>query len=155
MGPKGEPGEYVGPEVSSSFFALSLPLLGCCSGIGYDFSPAEGVEGWEEWGELEGPGHPPLWWLMGIPLEVLRPQSQHSSFPGAGDSANLLWGQESEAAFTGARHLESVGAGVLVDPRCGPAHLGTPLQGSKGIKRAPGSHTWPVPLPVSWVGVGE
>lgn len=81
MGPKGEPGEYVRPEVSSSFFALSLPLLGCRSGIGYDFSPAEGVEGWEEWGELEGPGHPPLWWLMGIPLEVLRPQEPTLIFP--------------------------------------------------------------------------
>lgn len=67
----------------------------------------------------------------------------------------LLRGQESEAAFTGARHLESVGAGVLVDPRCHPAHLGTPLQGSKGIKRALGSHTWPVPLPVRGVEGGE
>lgn len=73
------------------------------------------MEGWEERGGLEGPGHSTLGQFSGIPLGVSDLRANMSPFPGAGNPANLLRCQEGEAAFAGARNLESVGAGVLVD----------------------------------------
>lgn len=109
-------------------------MLGGCSALGC------GMEGWEEWGGLEGPGHPPLWWFVGIPLGVLRPQSKHSVFCGAGDPANLLRCQEGEAAFAGSGAWNQAVLGCWAT-RDGPDLPRPPFKGLKESRGFLGSPT--------------